>query len=446
MLTDAIWNSFNHSGLVYGDNQTAYYVQYIADDLYPSVSLYNNYNSEWSNYYTGPLMNLKYIIDYNTSTPTAGNVAGNGSNKNQLATARILRAYLFSIVTDLWGNVPYSDANTQNFTPKYDNQKDIYTDIFKELTEAVDQFDGGTIVKGDILFNGDISKWKKFANSLRMVLSLRLSKVDPAFGKTQFLAAYNHAAGYISTYQESAYFTYQDNVTYDNSWWVLVNQGNPIGITTNFVNLLQGYSDPRLDSMITLDKAGSITPIDYGLNSTHIATFNAALTSGYSKVSPVFASTDSKGYFLTASEVLFTRAEAGLLGWITGTSPKDDYEKAIGASFNQIGISDASSIANYLATPEVQYGTATITPLQQIATQKYIALFPNSIEAYAEWRRTGYPKLSPAPDAVNQSKQIPRRFGYPLVEPNYNAANNAAALKLMDGTNSTDNRVWWDKN
>ena len=447
LLANSLWASFNANGLVYGNNQTAYYVQYISDDAYPSTSLYSTGVNDWANYYAGPLNDLHYIIDYNTGTPGAANVVGNGSNKNQIATARIWRAYLLSIVTDLYGNIPYSEANLQNFTPKYDKQKDIYTDILKELTEAVDQFDGGAVVKGDIIFSGDITQWKKFANSLRMVLSLRLSNVDPAFAKTQFQAAYSHSAGYISTNQESAFFPYQNDINFNNPWYALFFQGNKIGISSFIVTTLANNADPRLDSMISLDNAGAITGVDYGMNIDKISAFNAAHTDGISGFSTQFTNWDSKGYFLTASQMMLTRAEAGLLGWISGTTPKNDYNTAITLSCNQLGISDPSLITNLLATPDVEYGTSTnYTPIQQIAVQKYIALFPNSIEAYSEWRRTGYPKLTPAPNAVNPSKQIPRRYGYPLLESTLNTASNAAALNLMDGTNSTDNRVWWDKN
>ena len=123
--------------------------------------------------------------------PPKSAAAANGSNANQIAIARILKAYFFQFITDRWGDVPYSQAlkGSENFSPAFDKQQDIYKDLFKEWKEAAAQFDGGNTVVGDILLNGNAARWKKFANSLRLIAALRISKADPVKGKAEFNAA-----------------------------------------------------------------------------------------------------------------------------------------------------------------------------------------------------------------------------------------------------------------
>lgn len=450
LLTNALYRSsgrgnagaVNGDLITLGDKEAALFVQYISEAIYPSASLYTSTFGEWSTYYTGPLMDLKFIIDYNKDAALKDKVAESGSNNNQIATARIWRAYLFSIATDRWGDIPYSQANVVGLnSPKYDSQKDIYTDLFKELKEAADQFDNGAAFKGDILFNGNQSKWKKFANSLRMILALRLSKIDAATGKAEFLSAYGHAAGYISTNADNAAFPYLNNLNYRNPWNNQQTESNAFGVSSYFINLLKNYNDPRLSKYAALSPSGTYNGVPYGLNSDHLGT-----PAPYSRMGDGFVQRNSPGYFITASQMLFTKAEAGLRGWITGTNPQQDYLDAIRASMQQNGVTDAATIDAYLLGSSVAINIANVNEaLGKIGTQKYLALYPNGFEAYAEWRRTGFPVLTPAPDALNASKQIPRRWGYPTTEATLNATNYQNALGSLGGTNSTDARVWWDK-
>jgi hypothetical protein len=113
-------------------------------------------------------------------------IALNGSNNNQIALARIVKAYRFLMLTDQWGDMPYSEALQLKTQPKYDTQQEIYNGLFKELKKAVAQFDGGAVPAGDIVHNGNLTRWKKFANSLRLIMAVRLSKVDPTTGKANF--------------------------------------------------------------------------------------------------------------------------------------------------------------------------------------------------------------------------------------------------------------------
>ncbi|MBO9636048.1 MAG: SusD/RagB family nutrient-binding outer membrane lipoprotein, partial [Chitinophagaceae bacterium] len=159
------------------------YTQQWAEKPYTDVSRYTVVNYDFYWLYSGALMNLKTILDTKDF-----NIA-DGSKENQLAVSRILRAWFFWHMTDRWGDIPYNDAlmGRENFTPAYNSQKDIYYDLLKELKEAAAQIDeGADPVTGDILFNGDMANWKKFANSMRLLMALRLSKIDAAKGKAEF--------------------------------------------------------------------------------------------------------------------------------------------------------------------------------------------------------------------------------------------------------------------
>ncbi len=453
LITNALYRSagrgsggaVNGDMLTLGDKEAAEYVQYISEAIYPGTSLYASTYGEWSSYYTGPLMDLATIINYNTDATLREQASKHGSNNNQLATARIWKAYLFSIVTDRWGDVPYFDANKIGIiNPKYDRQQDIYNDLFKELKEAADQFDGGIAFKGDILFNGDASKWKKFANSLRMVLALRLSKVDPATGKAQYMSAISHPAGYITTNTENASFAYQNNRDFRNPWHNNHTESNAFGMSEFFVNLLKNNNDPRLPVMADAASPGVYRGIPYGLDAGNLATWTSANV--YSKLGAAYRQQNTPGYFITASQMLLTRAEAALLGWVTGTNAKNDYEDAIRFDMQRLGITNTTTINTYIASAPIAINVVNVADaLQKVRMQKYFALFPNGFEAFSEWRRTNVPPLVPAQYALNPSKQIPRRWGYPTSEATLNAANYQAALSVLGGDNSIDRRVWWDK-
>ncbi|HLG38503.1 MAG TPA: SusD/RagB family nutrient-binding outer membrane lipoprotein, partial [Chitinophagaceae bacterium] len=183
------------------------YMQHLSEGPYPGPSLYNDRNLTFSAWYTGPLYNLQTIINYNEGGSSAAN--GNGSKNNQIAVARILKAYYYLLMTDKWGDIPYSESlkGSEAYSPKYDKQQDIYTSLFKELTEAVAQINESEAkVVGDVLFNGNMAAWKRFANTIRMTMALRLSVKDIAKGKTEYTAAL--AAGVITSNAQNIAYTF----------------------------------------------------------------------------------------------------------------------------------------------------------------------------------------------------------------------------------------------
>jgi hypothetical protein len=432
-----------------------YYAQYFAETQYPNASLYGNNQTNMDGIYAGSLYDIQKIIDFNSDPKTAAVAAGNnfvnGSNANQIATARILRAYYFWTITDAWGDVPYSEALKYPLTqPKYDKQEDIYKGMIKELTEAVAQFDGGNNVKGDVVYNGDPAKWKKLANSLRMLMALRLSKRFPGAGEyaaLQFNAALASPAGYMTSNTDNLRVAYPGG-SLPNPWNAQYAGGRKdLGEAEPFVNRLLALGDARQTSF----KYGSSNiGVPYGrnriyMNGTWGAIFDA---DNWSRVLGTAYRADNAAINVVhASMVYFARAEAKFLGWTSAgiggnepLTPEQLYNAGIDASFTMWDLTSAQATA-YANSANVLYTNGN--QLQNIQYQRYIALYPDGIQGWSEWRRTGVPVLTPAVDALNGGT-IPRRLIYGPNDYNTNAVNVQAAAAAMGG-DTEKSYVWWAK-
>lgn len=416
-----------------------YYAQYFSETQYPEASLYGVPQLEFAQNYSGFLMDLQNIINQNEDPATQAAVSVSGSNGNQIGVAKILKAYALWTITDRWGDVPYSEALSGNPTPKYDNQEDIYKGILADLTAAVASFDGGAPMKGDIIYGGTVTapaNWKKFANSLRMLISLRMSKRYPSaggFAATQFAAALNDANGSIDENAENAKINFPGGA-YQNPWYVsyVVNSRIDDAISSTMTGTLSSLSDPRIN------KYGSTTTgFPYGLDRTHAV----AVPTGWGLVLSGTSISDAEDVMLVnAATVLFARAEAAELGW-TSENAANLYNQGVTASLEQWGY--AANAAAYLAQGSVAYGAAD--HLKKIGTQRWIAMYPDGMQAWAEWRRTGYPTLTPAQYASNSSGQIPRRFVYGTGEYSTNNAKVTEAAARLTGGDKQDSKMWWDQ-
>lgn len=435
ILTGALRNV----GLMTTDIVPALYTQQFGDVTYIEESRYKTINFNYNGWYTGPLIAYKTIIDLNTSATTKVASSANGSNANQIAVARIMKAYTFMWLTDRWGDIPYSQTlqGKDNFSPAFDTQQSIYTDLFKELKEAQAQFDGGKTVVGDIIFSGSVARWKKFANSLRMVMALRLSKVDASKGKAEFTAAL--ADGVLASNAENIKYSYlsesnNEHPLYNN---YIVTNRKDYALSDVFVNNLLKTNDPRVDGMAEKNISGLYVGVPYGVFPA------ASKAQSVSLAAPAIRQQNSSANVLTYAQILFSQAEAAQLGWITG-DVKALYEAAIKASLQQwLGAAATDAVvANYLTQTAVAFNASKA--LEQIGTQKWVALFYQGNEAWAEWRRTGYPVLQPAAKPLNASGQIPRRMAYPVTEANLNKVNYEKVIATQ-GADTQDTRVWWDK-
>ncbi|MBI1344088.1 MAG: SusD/RagB family nutrient-binding outer membrane lipoprotein [Terrimonas sp.] len=413
-----------------------YYAQYFSETQYPEASLYGVPQLEFAQNYSGFLNDLQNIINQNTNPETKDAVSVSGSNGNQIGIAKILKSYAMWTITDRWGDVPYSESLTGNATPKYDTQEEIYAGILQDLTDAVGSFDGGAKMNGDIIYGGDPASWKKFANSLRMLVSLRMSKRYPSAGglaATNFLAALNDANGSIDQNTENAKINFPGGA-YQNPWYVsyVVSARVDDAISSTMTGTLSSLNDPRIN------KYGSTTTgFPYGLDRPHAV----AVPSGWGLVLAGQAISDADDVVLVnAATVLFARAEAAERGWTTENAASL-YAQAVTASMEQWGY--ASGAAGYLAQGTVAYGATD--HLKKIGTQRWIAMYPDGMQAWAEWRRTGYPVLTPAQYASNSSGQIPRRFVYGTGEYSTNNANVTEAAGRLSGGDTQDSKMWWDQ-
>lgn len=417
--------TWNHAGL---------WAQHFAQIQYPDEDRFlvrdATVQTFWDSWYSGPLRDLGAIIEKGEAE----------SRPNYAAVGLILRAWNMANIADLWGDAPFSEAtsgHTGNFTPKYDTQQEIYDALFVDLRRASEMISTAQPGMGavDLIYQGDMDHWRRFANSLRLRLAMRLSNADPAKARTEFEAAMNAPGGIFETNAHEAKLVYlaagNRNPFFENQ---LTRDDHRISAT--LVNHLQATGDPRLPVYANPIQSDGVSYI--GHQNGRI-TGSAPLTER-SKVGNWFTSATSPVFFMRTSEVLFLRAEAAQRGWNAGGSAESLYEAAVRASMGQYGIADAAA-TTFLALPANSFAAAP-NKLQLIATQKWVALYGQGTEAFAEWRRTGYPVLTPGPEVVLPS--IPRRLPYPGLETSLNQTSLSAALQRQ-GDTSLQGRVWWDR-
>jgi hypothetical protein len=425
----------------------ALYVQQFSDVTYIEDSRYKTINFSYNTIYgaagtganSGALISLQQIIDQNTNQASKGGSATYGSNANQIAIARILKAYIYQYMTDRWGDIPYSQAlkGDQNFSPAFDKQQDIYNDLFKEWKEAAAQFDAGAAVSGDILLSSNVARWKKFAASLRLIAALRLSKVDPTKGKTEFAAAL--ADGVLASNADNVQYKFLADANNENPLYTNYVRSNrkDFALSNTFVDYLKKLNDPRLPVYAAPNLKGEYVGAPYGV-------FPApGKAQDYSLAGSAISSQTAPVNLMTYAQVLFAQAEAAKLGWTSGNA-KSLYEAAIKASMQQwLGTSYTDAAFNtYIAQADVAYTDARA--LELIGNQRWVALFFQGTEAWNNWRRTGYPVLKPAATTLNGGTDIPRRLAYPVQETTLNAKNYADVL-ARQGKDDQYTRVWWDK-
>jgi hypothetical protein len=410
-----------------------HYPQYLSNTSFTDNSRYTTINFNFYGWYTGPLMNLETVL-------TSDLDANEGPIANQVAVAKILKAYIFWFMTDRWGDIPYSEAlkGKQDFTPKYDKQQDIYNSLFALLDEANASIVSGNI-KNDIIYNGDINKWKRFGNTVHMLMALRLSKVDPVKGASEFNKALNN--GIVAANTDNFAYPHLADPANENFWYTQMTRLGRrwYAVSKPVVDYMKPLDDPRLPVYADKNSAGNYVGLDYGLPGSTTVVIN-----NYSLLGSNIRLQNSPVYLVTYAEALFAKAEAAKLGWIPGGDAvaKTNYELAIDQSVRQWTGSN-TGVAALIANPAVAYDPANA--LKLIATQKWIHLFLHGYEGWAEWRRTGYPLLVAAPGA--NGDRIPRREAYPLQEASNNTENYKAAIASFPygGADDLNTRVWWDK-
>lgn len=402
-------------------------------------------------------------------------------NTAEHALANIVWVLGFHRVTDYWGPIPYSKAGEPGKTVAYDPQDKIYDDFFKRLNEAVTILKTKTAEQPfgsfDLMYGGNVNKWIKFANSLRLRLALRISKVDPARAKTEAEAAV--AAGVMTNSPEDDALIKRSDAGSDWNGLSVMSDWNEFRMSASMESVLKGYSDPRMPVyFLPAATTGTYEGLRNGLTSTQ-QTEAINKPDANSHVGPRWSSPSFKGissYLTTPQNVMSTaeawllRAEGALLGWNMGGSAKQFYEEGITNSLKQWGITDAATINSYINStstpiaPQDYLNSPAMTNIpvkfneanpdvarEQIATQKWLALFPDGAEAWADYRRSRYLKLYPVansdnPDITNTSTQWIRRIPFLLSEQQNNGPEVKKAESLLNGPDKVTTPLWWDKN
>ena len=353
--------------------------------------------------------------------------------QNQLASVSILEVFTYHVLVDTFGDVPYSQAlDINNVNPAYDDDAAIYDALIIKLNEAINSINvnAGSFGSSDLIYGGDMAGFRRFANSLKLRMAVRLAQVDAATATT--MASEAIAGGVFESNADNASFQYLDAAPNTNPVWEdLVQSGRQDFIPSDIVvNIMVGLDDPRIPIFFRPNLGeGVYKGGAYGENAPYAT---------HTNLGDIFHTPDTQGILMDFPEVSFLLAEAEELGLAdpTGT-PEENYNAAVTASIEFWG---AEGAAAYLAQPNVAYATAAATWQETVAVQKWIHLFNRGFEAWTTYRLYGAPALKTTPFS---NEQPPRRYTYPNDEPSVNGPGYQAGASAMGGDEKTS-RVFWD--
>ena len=377
------------------------------------------------------------------------------------APATVLQSWVYQNLTDLWGDIPYSEALKGDvggsFAPKYDPQKDVYYGLLKSLTDAsaaikASTGGGANLGGADLVYHGDLVLWQRLSSTLRARMALRMLKNDQAKAVSELTSAL--AAGVFTSNADNAAVAWPGDGVFDNPLSVNFATRDDHRVSKTLLDTMNALRDPRVPvyAQPTVDDPTVYVGLQNGLdNATASPFFNSTSRPG----AMFYPGTTSYGDFGTSSgkrtpsfiatyaEVAFIQAEAAARGIAGVTGAAGHYNAGVTASILQWG-GTAAEAEEYLLRPGVAY-VGGATGLRQIGLQKWIALYTQSIEAWSEWRRTGNPAtIRMGPKAYSDVLQVPRRIPYPSNELSVNAVNLAAAI-ARQGPDTYATRMWWDK-
>lgn len=469
---------------IYADYQTA---QNLSADSYAGYMMaptYFNSGQNDANYFMVDSWNANGFKDqYNQIMAVVAKFAEAGvktARPDEWAVALIIEVDAMQRVTDRFGPIPYSKAGTSITSIPYDSQDSVYSEFFRQLDTATANLQtyiaanpgSKPLSSGDLVYGGDYTEWLKFANSLRLRLAMRIVKADPTTAQAQAEKALTAAGGLMTVPGDDALFA--QSGTRNNDIWLVTASYKNNCMGGALVCYLNGYKDPRLpkyaspatDPLVPGQYIGIRIGINVGSASTEYAGFSTPNTDS------TFIQTAPQ-YLMTAAEVWFLKAEAALRGWSNAGTAQADYETGIQTSFLQWGVTSSTYLtdntsveqpyvdphnagnndATDVSTSVIAYNAAGTQEqqLEQIITQKWIAMYPDGQEAWADYRRTGYPILFPvvlnnSGGTISTQTQI-RRLPYPSIEYTTNgpAVTNAVST-LLGGPDNGGTREWWDVN
>lgn len=458
-------------------------IQYPEEDQYDYSGRVSLVNDIWEDFYASSLKDLYRIRDK----------AADENNPNGQAIAEIMIAWNYHMITDLWGDVPFSEAiqgltedpENRIINPVYDNQSDIYDGILSLLEDAANRIQTGSSPYGqeDLIYGGNMLKWQKLANSLRLRVLMRMSDVDESTASAGINSILSSGAPIFESHDDNASLEYMafpnNNPVNDFS---RTREDHKVSHFT--LTMLDQLNDPRMrvyavpmKNQNPDDVATEIYTDSRGYNYQGVingSEHNSIELPNASTMGHYFVAPTSPGRIMTYNEVLFIRAEAAARGW-TGENPGNLYEEAVSesmrlytqdrldavlsgfpgdAAFNHQGFDSdefpegitEQEINDYLSQADVQWDNGagwSQANKEKLAVQKWLSLYSQGLETWFEWRRLGYPELEPGPEAV--LNEVPRRLTYPAIEQSLNNSNRLQAVDRQ-GEDSFTTRVWWDPN
>jgi Starch-binding associating with outer membrane len=413
------------------------WVQYLARNIYSNEG--DNYgitptfyNNTWKSLYNDGLLNFQRIIKETGTTSKS-------PNKNYEGVALVMRTWTFSILTDLYGSIPYSDAikgteESPIYTPTYDPMDKIYAGMLNDLKLANEKLTvGGPAIAGDIIYNGDILKWKKFANSLRLRLANRQAAKKPSESQAIMKEILADPAKFpIFTSNADNALLANTLIRPSNNEWhevMVIGSRTDWSISKTLVDKLTSLNDTRLAVFANKNKSNIYEGIPNGLPDAIATTY----LSTASTLGNYFTQATTPSVIMTYSELQLTLAEAAFDKDIDGNAD-DFFKKGVEASFGQYS----------LTIPTDYLKTVGAISKEKIIEQKWIALFGQGIDAWTEYRRTGFPKFSPRdPRAIFENDGIvPTRLPYPTTEYSLNKVQLDGGIK-MNGTDNMKTKLWW---
>ena len=414
------------------------------DNGFP-LQLYE-YGPYFNGFYNPYLISINELIRLTKEDP-------NLSNKN--AIAKITRAWLMQKLTDAFGDVPFSEAAgpAENIIlqPSYDTQESIYRQLFEDVKEATAQLSNSpdqiSYGAADLFFGGDVDLWTRFANSLRLRMAMRVRYIDPGLAKTNIDEVINQPL--IETNNQNAKLLSEpSNSGNSANYSPIINELNGVnkyGLIAGFpyVELLKTKTDPRLSIYFKPSNAGGFwrgRPVNLG--SAQLARYDGAFEDSSSSIGDYFRSSQFTFNILTAAEVSFLRAEAALFG-ITSENAQTLFSDGISKAMEMVTVAP-NDITSFLSTGEATLTGIEEDKLKQIIEQKFISLWYQSDEAWAEYRRTGYPLIWIGSGSSATNGAIPRRLTYAGDEYLKNEAKVTEAAGRLTGGDKLTSRLWWD--
>jgi len=393
----------------------------------------------WEALYAGTLKDLQYI--YETAKKDS-------TKKNYGAIARILQAYTYQVITDAWGDAPFSEAlkgDADNVAPHFDNQEAIYDGLLEMVTEGQNMLDDAAVTPttDDLIYNGDLFLWYEFANTLKLKLLLRQSEIRPSVAQAAISEMFANGEPFIAEGEDAKLYyadaKFQQSPLYTTA--VALNTTSNIYGSKTIIDYMSTLGDPRLDDFFDPNGAGFVTGLQQGEGKLLGGNQSDA---SWSRPSEQIIGPTAATVLISAAESNFLQAEAIARGWGSGDD-QAAYEAGVTASWDSWANSSAAAatdLAPYLASDSVAYpaGGTTADKLKVILTQKWIAMTGNqNFEAWTEWRRTGIPSFfQPSLTSVLGTGVFPKRMVYPSSEVTSNT--NFPGIKTV-----TVN-VWWDAN